>query len=81
MGRSVTASESIDDYSRAANDDGAAFRLAVARKMHLDINNAVATAFITSPRFDEPVGDDPAAALRRAIVRAAIQHERGSGNG
>ena len=30
---------------------------------------------------DEPVGVDPAAALRRAIVRAAIQHERDNKNG
>ena len=65
----------------AADDDGDAFRLAVAKKMHLDVNNTVATAFITSPRFDEPVGDDPAAALRRAIVRAAIQHERDNKDG
>lgn len=56
-------------------DDGDALRLAV--KLQLDVSCCGDTAFVTGDRreysADEYIPDDPYAATRRAIVRAAAE--------
>lgn len=60
-------------------DDGDALRLAVKLRLHLSFDlyggetYAVATPSGTHQGYDAPCGDDPCAATRRAIVRAAAQ--------
>ncbi|WP_052497367.1 hypothetical protein [Pseudomonas fluorescens] len=51
-------------------DDGDAFRLAVKLGMNVEINDNYTLA-CTYGNFSEPAKPDPAAAARRAIVRAA----------
>jgi len=52
-------------------DDGDALRLAVKLRIRIAGMDQRACAFIGLQEFWEPEGDDPCAATRRAIVRAA----------
>jgi len=64
-------------------DDGDALRLAV--KLELDVNPLDSSMWVSrefvKPKVDveEPYGDDPYAATRRAIVRAAAEIGRTMG--
>ncbi len=53
------------------DDDGDALRLAVALRLVVDVGTQAAHAFHEGPGEVEAHGADPAAATRRAIVRAA----------
>jgi len=68
--------ENDTGYWNPLTDDGDALRLAV--KLALDINLSPAMVFVGSIYGDvwhscEPYNDDPLAATRRAIVRAAAE--------
>ena len=77
-------SRDAGEYWRAWNplkDDGDALRLAVTLGMWLYIgkpDDGFAITSIQMPEFDniEQHGDDPCAATRRAIVRAAAESQR-----
>lgn len=76
-GRTYVAGESWDEGAgwNPLTDDGDALRLAVKLEMTLDICHAgaqsVAFSAIPGSYAIEPWIDDPVAATRRAIVRAA----------
>lgn len=61
--------------------DGDALRLAVKLGMRVEANARTACAVVLSPMMEpfafEPVGTDPYAATRRAIVRAAAEIGKG----
>jgi len=52
-------------------DDGDALRLAVKLRIVIDVGSVAAHAYKDGPGVVVPLGDDPYAATRRAIVRAA----------
>lgn len=58
-------------------DDGDALRLAV--KLNLHITSSLSTAWVSHMQVTEtePMGEDPYAATRRAIVRAAASLGKG----
>lgn len=56
--------------------DGDAFRLAVKLGIHLTNSNTDAWASTLGTNATEPLGADPYAATRRAIVRAAAEIAR-----
>ena len=61
-------------------DDGDAFRLAVKLGISVRVRDGYATAFYPLPmgcEFHIPTGNDPYAATRRAIVRAAVEIGKG----
>ena len=75
-------------YDRANNlkgwfpltDDGDALRLAVKRRQQIDMDASLPFVAVYDEgettgviKVTEPLGDDPAAATRRAIVRAAVR--------
>jgi hypothetical protein len=67
-----------DMWWRPLEDDGDALRLAVKLKLMLGFHNyensvRVISQDLLDPVHTEPVGDDPYAAARRAIVRAAAE--------
>lgn len=57
------------------DDDADAFRLAVELRIRFERHSAHPFVAAWAPevvgRFEEPIGGDPCAAIRRAIVRAA----------
>ncbi len=55
------------------NDDGDALRLAVKLELHITNSNGYAWASVEFHDANEPYGDDPCAATRRAVVRAAAE--------
>lgn len=64
----------VQDVWRPLDDDGDALRLAVKLKMDIEIYELEAETSVVIPwqdPFTEPHGDDPYAATRRAIFRAA----------
>lgn len=74
----------IDIYGANAwnplTDDGDALRLAVKLEMRVDCNDTHTTVYegVTSEqRFSEQSDNDPYAATRRAIVRAAAEIGKG----
>lgn len=61
-------------YWNPLDDDGDAFRLIAKLTMHIGMERNVATAWPAGKHWmfmTEKCGDDPAAALRRAVVRVA----------
>jgi hypothetical protein len=54
-------------------DDADAFRLAVKLRMDLMLYSTTKSAFIKGQQYAEKEGNDPYAATRRAIVRAAAE--------
>ncbi|MBA3589684.1 hypothetical protein [Methylibium sp.] len=66
----VTWNPLADEWNPLAHD-GDALRLAVKLGMELDLSGSVICANVGDFGLREPIGDDPGAATRRAIVRAA----------
>ena len=71
-----------DNYWNPMTDDGDALRLAVKLEMFLEIHQSVTTADIGIGKNEwvtcaEKHGNDPYAATRRAIVRAAAEIGKG----
>lgn len=70
-----------EGYARGWNplqDDGDALRLAVKLRLVVDIDDEAGEAWVRKPWYAdcevaEPFGDDPFAATRRAITRAAAE--------
>ena len=60
-------------YWNPLSDDADAFRLAVKLRMDLMLYSTTKGAFIKGQQHAEQEGDDPYAATRRAIVRAAAE--------
>jgi hypothetical protein len=66
------------DYWNPLTDDGDALRLAVKLKMTVDITDEASGAGAIGLKWcSEPYKDDPYAATRRAIVRAAAEIGKG----
>lgn len=55
------------------SDDGDALRLAVKLRMDLMLYSTTKGAFVKGQQHSEKEGEDPYAATRRAIVRAAAE--------
>jgi len=68
-----------DDGWNPLTDDGDALRLAVKLRMNVEFFDDVVWAFDNDyiDPIEEPYKDDPYAATRRAIVRAAAEIGRG----
>jgi hypothetical protein len=66
------------NYWNPLIDDADALRLAVKLRMDLMLYSTTKGAFIKGQQHAEQEGDDPYAATRRAIVRAAAEIGRGT---
>lgn len=65
-----------DDQWNPLIDDGDALRLAVKLGLYIAVDNGIKETIWNSPNWKrgaEPHNDDPYAATRRAIVRAAAE--------
>ena len=71
--------EGLGKWWNPLTDDGDAFRLAVKLEMCVSLEGHGRAVAITVAglEVEEPNRDDPYAATRRAIVRAAAEIERG----
>ena len=65
--------EQIADCWNPLNDDGDALRMVVRLKLHVEPMETA--TWVSTPEFDviEAYNDDPEAATRRAILRAAAE--------
>lgn len=82
------SAESGDDGAGLSplEDDGDALRLAVKLRIDLEFDGDKVVAWFDAPRpgwdngqvwaWTEPLGDDPCAAVRRAIVQAGAEIEK-----
>ena len=77
----LTKGDFVGKYWNPLTDDGDALRLAVKLKLNVGVTDkdedgyarAIVSRFVRSVQIREPLNDDPCAATRRAIVRAAAQ--------